>query len=69
MAKQPDPDEQELKDRNMFIAAIGGAFLLPFAGVFGAVLYYMREEERKAWYVLGASFLGAVAYGAAFALS
>ena len=66
MAERP---EQEIKDRNMLIAAIGGAFLLPFAGVFGAVLYYMREEERKAWYVLGASFLGAAAYGAYFALS
>lgn len=69
MTEQPSRTEQELKERNMLVAACGGAFLLPFAGVFGAAVYYMREEERSAWYVLAFSFLGAVAYGAFFALS
>ena len=57
------------KYRNQVIAASIGAFILPFAGIIGAFVFYERGDEKAAITVGVASFAGAIAYGALFALA
>ena len=69
MAAGDGLSDEEKQQRNVLIAVTGGAFLLPIAGVAGAVIFYLRKEERNAWIVLAAAFAGAIAWGAVFALA
>jgi hypothetical protein len=59
---------EERKQRNQVIAASIGGFILPFAGLLGAFVFYSRGDEKAAITVGVASFAGAIAYGALFAL-
>ena len=60
--------EDGKKQRNQVIAASIGGFLLPFAGIVGAFVFYSSGDERGAKIVGIASFAGAIAYGAVFGL-
>ena len=59
-------DDADRKYRNYVIAAAVGGFLLPLAGVVGALLFYSRDDREAATWVIGASIAGAVAYVIAF---
>ncbi len=69
VSERPEPTGEERRQRNVLIAAAGGAFVLPLAGVIGATLFYVRGDERSAWIVFGAAIAGAVVYGALLALA
>ncbi len=60
--------DDEKKRRNEVIAATVGGFILPFAGLIGAFIFYSRGDEKAAITIGVASFAGAIAYGALFAL-
>lgn len=59
-------DEAERKYRNYVIAAAVGGFLLPLAGLIGALLFYSRDDREAAAWVSGASVAGILAYVIAF---
>ncbi|HLM31102.1 MAG TPA: hypothetical protein VK326_05520 [Solirubrobacterales bacterium] len=50
------------KRRNTIIAASVGAFLLPLAGLVGAMLFYSSEDRDAANTVFGAAAAGIVFY-------
>ena len=50
------------KRRNTIIAASVGAFLLPLAGLVGAMLFYSSKDRDAANTVLGAAAAGIVFY-------
>jgi hypothetical protein len=60
-------DDADRKYRNYVIAAAVGGFLLPLAGLVGALLFYSRDDREAAAWVIGASIAGAVAYVIVFA--
>jgi zinc transporter ZupT len=60
-------DEAERKYRNYVIAAAVGGFLLPLAGMVGALLFYSRGDREAAGWVIGASAAGVLAYVIVFA--
>jgi len=60
--------EEAKTRRNQVIAASIGGFLLPIAGIAGAVVFYLRNDEKAAYTIGAFCFAGAVAYGALFAL-
>ncbi len=62
-------DVDPRKYRNQVVAASIGGFLLPFAGLIGAFVFFSRGDERSAMIVGACSFAGAIAYGALFALA
>jgi hypothetical protein len=64
-----DADMDPRKYRNYVIAASIGGFLLPIVGLVGAFVFFSRGDERSAIIVGIASFAGAIAYGAVFALA
>jgi hypothetical protein len=64
-ADQPEIDPR--KYRNYVIAASVGGFILPIAGLVGALLFASRGDERAAWTVGVVSALGLVFYVALFA--
>jgi hypothetical protein len=66
MAADPTPDER--KYRNYVIAAAGGGFLLPIAGMIGALVFVSRGDENSAWIVGTVSLLGLIAYVILFAV-
>ena len=59
-AEQTPLDER--KYRNYVIAGAIGGFLLPFAGLVGALLFAQRGDERAAERSPLASFVGILAY-------
>ena len=65
-AEQPEIDPR--KYRNYVIAACVGGFLLPIAGMVGALLFATRGDERSAWTVGVVSVVGLVFYIVLFAL-
>jgi len=65
-AGQPQIDPR--KYRNYVIAAAVGGFLLPIAGMVGALLFASRGDERSAWIVGTVAALGLVFYVVLFAL-
>ena len=60
-------DTTERKYRNYVIAAAVGGFLLPLAGMGGALLFYSRGDREAATWVIGASVAGVLAYVIVFA--
>ena len=60
-------DDADRKYRNYVIAAAVGGFLLPLAGLVGALLFYSGDDREAATWVLGASLAGVVAYVIVFA--
>lgn len=48
--------------RNYRIAALGGSFLLPFAGLVGAIVLFTQKDRELATAALAGSLLGAVAW-------
>lgn len=48
--------------RNYRIAALGGSFLLPFAGLVGAIVLFVQEDRELATAALTGSLIGAVAW-------
>ncbi len=60
-------DAAERKYRNYVIAAAVGGFLLPLAGMVGALLFYSRGDREAAGWVIGASVAGVLAYVIVFA--
>jgi uncharacterized membrane protein (GlpM family) len=54
------PDET--KRRNYLIAGTVGGFLLPLAGLIGALAFWQQGDEAAARQVALASMLGIVAY-------
>ena len=67
MATEQTPLD-ERKYRNYVIAGALGGFLLPIAGLVGALLFAQRGDERSAWIVGGVSAFGLVFYIVLFAL-
>ena len=65
-AEQTPLDER--KYRNYVIAGAIGGFLLPVAGLVGALLFAQRGDEHSAWIVGGVSAFGLVFYIVLFAL-
>ncbi len=65
-AEQPEIEPR--KYRNYVIAAAVGGFLLPIAGMVGALLFAQRGDERSAWTVAAVSAFGLVFYVVLFAL-
>jgi hypothetical protein len=63
---QLDPDDP--KYRNYVIAAAVGGFLLPIAGMVGAMVFWTRGDQRSAQTVAVVSLLGLIAYVALFAV-
>ncbi len=61
-------DVDPSKYRNQVIAATIGGFILPFAGILGAFVFYSRGDEKSAKIVGIASFAGAIAYGVVLGL-
>ncbi len=61
--------DDEIRNRNIMIAAAVGGFLLPLAGVIGSIIFYVRKQEREAWIVLGCSIVGIVSYTAVISAS
>jgi len=60
--------EDERKYRNYVIAAGVGGFLLPIAGLVGAMVFYSREDRAAASWIAGASAAGLLFYIVLFAL-
>ena len=60
-------DDADRKYRNYVIAAAVGGFLLPLAGLVGALLFYSRDDREAATWVIGASIAGVLAYVIVFA--
>jgi uncharacterized membrane protein (GlpM family) len=58
------PDEK--KRRNYVIAGAVGGFLLPLAGIVGALVFYQRDEPDAARTLLIAAIAGIVAYAVLF---
>ena len=54
-------DDADRKYRNYVIAAAVGGFLLPLAGLVGALLFYSRDDREAATWVIGASVAGVLA--------
>ncbi len=50
------------------IAAAAGGFLLPIAGMIGALVFASNGDERSAWTVGVVSLVGLIAYVILFAL-
>ena len=65
-AGAPPPDER--KYRNYVIAAAIGGFLLPIAGMVGALVFAADGDERSAWTVGVVSLVGLIFYVVVFAL-
>lgn len=65
-AEQTEIDER--KYRNYVIAGAFGGFLLPIAGLVGALLFAQRGDQRSALIVGGVSALGLIFYIVLFAL-
>ncbi len=65
-AEQPPVEDR--KYRNYVIAAAVGGFLLPIAGMVGALLFAARGDERSAWTVGTVSAVGLIFYVVLFAL-
>ena len=53
---------EDPKRRNQRIAALGGSFLLPFAGLVGAIVLFVQDDRELAMSALAGSLLGAVAW-------
>jgi hypothetical protein len=66
MAAEPPPDER--KYRNYVIAAAVGGFLLPIAGMVGAMVFWSRGDEGAAQTVGVVSAVGLIFYVILFAL-
>ena len=62
MAELSPADAETRKQRNIAVAVHVGGFLLPLAGMIGAILYYVRGEERTAYTVALASVAGVFTY-------
>ena len=60
-------DDADRKYRNYVIAAAVGGFLLPLAGLVGALLFYSRDDREAATWVISASIAGVLAYVIVFA--
>ena len=56
-----DP-EYEAKRRNYIIAGAVGGFILPLAGLIGALVFLQQDDRVGARIVAAASALGIVAY-------
>jgi uncharacterized membrane protein (GlpM family) len=54
--------DQERKHRNYVIAGAVGGFLLPLAGVVGALVFYQREDPDAARTLVIAAVAGLIAY-------
>lgn len=65
-ATQPPIDER--KYRNYVIAGAVGGFLLPIAGLVGALLFAQRGDQRSALIVGAVSAIGLIFYVVLFAL-
>ncbi len=50
------------KRRNQRIAALGGSFVLPFAGLVGAIVLLLQDDREMAMNALAGAVLGAVAW-------
>ena len=59
--------EDERKRRNYVIAGSVGGFLLPLAGLIGALAFYQRDDPEAARIVGIASIAGVIAYLVLFA--
>ena len=59
--------EDERKRRNYVIAGSVGGFLLPLAGLIGALAFYQRDDPQAARIVGIASIAGVIAYLVVFA--
>ncbi len=60
--------EDERKYRNYVIAGAVGGFLLPIAGLVGAMVFYSRDDRAAASWIAGASAVGLLFYIVLFAL-
>lgn len=58
---------EEKKRRNYVIAGSVGGFLLPLAGLIGALAFYQRDDQEAARIVGIASIAGVIAYLVVFA--
>jgi hypothetical protein len=58
----------ERKQRNYLIAGAVGGFLLPLAGIVGAMIFYSRDDRAAASWIAGASAVGLLFYIVLFAL-
>ncbi len=65
-ADGPAPEDQ--KYRNYVVAGAVGGFLLPIAGMVGAMVFASRGDERSAWIVGTVSALGLIFYVILFAV-
>ena len=63
----PVNSDEERKRRNYVIAGSVGGFLLPLAGLIGALAFYQRDDQEAARIVGLASIAGVIAYVIVFA--
>ena len=63
-----EPATDDRKYRNYVIAAAVGGFLLPIAGMVGAMVFWTRGDESAAQTVAVVSLVGLIAYVILFAL-
>jgi hypothetical protein len=59
--------ETDRKQRNYVIAGAVGGFLLPLAGIVGAMVFYSRDDREAAGWIAGASIAGLIVYLILFA--
>jgi hypothetical protein len=62
------PSPEDRKYRNYVIAGAVGGFLLPIAGMMGALVFAARGDERSAWTIGTVSAVGLIFYVILFAL-
>ena len=60
-------DAAERKRRNYVIAGAVGGFLLPLAGIAGALVFLSRDDREAAMWIAAASVAGLVVYVILFA--
>jgi len=60
--------DDERRYRNYVIAAAVGGFLLPIAGLVGAMVFYSRGDRAAGSWIAGASAAGLLFYIVLFAL-
>jgi zinc transporter ZupT len=63
----PAVTDDERKRRNYVIAGAGGGFLLPLAGIVGALIFYSRGDNEAARILILGSVAGVIAYVLVFA--
>ncbi len=52
----------DVKRRNYRIAALGGSFLLPIAGLVAVTMFLIQDDRELAMNALAGALLGAVAW-------